>query len=268
MALINLSRKFFINNFIDHTKERKYTCPDCSSIYYNYEQLCQHVKKIHGDNIPPNSSVNQYIYDGTHPSRPKCRTCKTNTTAWNEGKMHYEWFCSDHCRKIAVDRLKNPAYQRKMLLGRSISGEYKFDDGGTRPFVGSYAEDFLRHCDTELKIRSDEIDGEVDNLGIQYLFEKEKCFYVADYYMKEYNLIIEIKDGGDNPNTHPGFAPNRIREKAKDEAVVKSKKYNYIKIVNKEYYDFDKLIEYFRSLNTTNQSDKKPIIIIPKNSVV
>lgn len=266
--MINFSKMFLYNNFIDHTKERKYVCPDCNAVYYLYDLLKQHVKKSHSDNIPEGMSINQYIYDELHPARPKCRTCKENVTPWNEEKMHYEWYCSEKCRKVAIDRLKNPSYQRKMLLGRKISGEYLFRDGGRHPYVGSYAQDFLMHCDNDLNIRSDELEAEKDDLGLTYVFEKEKCAYIPDYYMREYNLIIEIKDGGDNPNTHPGFAPNRERERSKDEAIIKSKKYNYIKVVNKEYYDFDKLIKYFRELETTDQDDKKPIIIIPKSNIV
>ena len=266
--MINLSRMFLFNNFIDHTKERKYTCPECEQVYYSYDQLVEHVKKMHKSDIPEGDTVNQFIYDGCHPGRPKCRSCKKNLTPWNEEKMHYEWYCSPACRKVAVDRLKNPTYQKKMLLGRSISGTYEFSTGGRQPFVGSYAEDFLRHCDNELKIRSEEILAEVDNLGIFYNFRGEKCAYIPDYYMPEYNLIIEIKDGGNNPNTHPGFAPNREREKSKDKTLVRLKKYNYIKVVNKEYYDFDKLIGYFRNLESTDQIDSKPIIIIPKSSIV
>lgn len=261
-------KSFIFNNFIDRTKERKYKCPDCSQIYYSYDQLCQHVKKIHADDIPEKMSVNQYIYDETHPARPMCRSCKKNVTPWNEEKMHYEWYCSPACRKVAIDRLKNPEYQRKLLLGRHISGEYIFSDGGRQPYVGSYAQDFLMHCDNDLGIKSEEIHAEVSNLGLFYKFNGEKCAYIPDYYFKEYNLIVEIKDGGNNPNTHPGFAPNREREKSKDDAIIKSGKFNYIKVVNKEYYDFDKLIEYFRKLDVTSQIDNKPIIIIPRSNIV
>lgn len=257
---------FFINTFIDKSKFRKFKCGYCDHVYYSYSELLNHTEKVHGEDIPSDSTLNQYVYDGTHVKRPLCRSCKTNITPWNEDKMHYEWYCSEKCRKVVVDRLKSPEYQRKMLLGRNISGVYEFSSGGQCEYVGSYALDFLMHCDNVHGFHSYEIQAEVADLGLTYIFEGEKCKYIPDYYMPEYSLVIEIKDGGDNPNTHPGFAPNRVREEAKDKVMMNCKHLNYIKITNKNYEEFDKLVSFFKqSIATNQQIEPGKYKIIPKN---
>ena len=63
-------------------------------------------------------------------------------------------------------------------------------------------------------------------------------------YTPSLNLEIEIKDGGDNPNTHHKIVDvDKVKEKLKDEVVVSSKSFHYIKIVNKEYKRFFQFLE-------------------------
>ena len=77
------------------------------------------------------------------------------------------------------------------------------------------------------------------------------------------NITIEIKDGGDNPNKHPKIiAVDKVKEKLKDEAVIKSKSYNYIKITNKEYENFIKLVGILKERNLSDDKTYQPIIIV------
>ena len=78
-----------------------------------------------------------------------------------------------------------------------------------------------------------------------YEYEGKKHFYIPDVFIPSLNLEIEIKDGGDNPNTHPKImAVDKVKEQLKDAVMAdKAVPFNYIKIVNKEYKKFFKYLE-------------------------
>ena len=78
-----------------------------------------------------------------------------------------------------------------------------------------------------------------------YMYENKKHFYIPDFYIPSLNLEIEIKDGGDNPNTHGKIqAVDKVKERLKDEVMSSNRNtFNYLKIVNKENEKFLKYLE-------------------------
>jgi hypothetical protein len=72
--------------------------------------------------------------------------------------------------------------------------------------------------------------------AISYEWQNGTHIYLPDFYYIPYNLIIEIKDGGDNPNKNPAIVENRQdRLKAKENAIREGKKYNYVRIVDNRF---------------------------------
>lgn len=255
-------------------KKLKYKCPDCPLKFSSLEALCKHVENNHKDLIPDNVTVKQYIfnrkYNKTHGS---CVICKKETK-WNEDKGHYERYCSEKCKSIARKRFKKnakkklgtyipaatPEHQIKAIKNRRYSGEYKFKDGGIVGYSSSYEKDFLELLDNELNITSKEV--EQCHIIFYITLNGKKRFHIPDYYMSNFNLIINIKDGGDNPNMNTHVqTEGRLRQKLADAAIVKDGNYNYIKIVNKEYADFINMIEVLKQKNYSTDSNSNDIII-------
>ena len=53
-------------------------------------------------------------------------------------------------------------------------------------------------------------------------------YYTPDYYLPDYNLLVEIKEGGDHPNTNPAYIrETKYKVALKDEAMRKQTKYSH-----------------------------------------
>lgn len=251
-------------------KTRTFRCPDCASKYTNLNLLMSHVEREHEDVVPDEWSVKRYLFNRRNKKTTAyCVICKTNETAWNEELGRYERYCSDACRargaQIAKENmvkvygkehlLNDPDKQREMLQNRSISGLYTFSDGKTKlHYTGSYELDFLTHCDRVLKIPAKEVQ-ECPHV-FSYKYDGKKSFYIPDFYLESYRLIVEIKDGGDNPNMHHKIqAVDKVKEQLKDQAIIKSKAFNYIKVINKDYTRFNELIKLLKENFINNDQE-------------
>ena len=234
-----------------------FKCKICGEKYTSLEGLYSHLEEEHESMIPPNMSVEQYYYYlKTGKEFGSCVVCK-GKTPWNEKTKKYHRFCGDPmCKakyKETVDQrmigkygkvnlLNEPDHQRKMLMGRSISGEYNFD-GVMKPYVGSYELDFLKTMD--LFFDWDPRDIEMPSPHTYYyMYEGEKHFYIPDAFIMSLGLEIEIKDGGNNPNMHHKIQDvDKEKERLKDEVMHNQKLHHYIKLTNKNYWN---LFEFFR----------------------
>ena len=88
-------------------------------------------------------------------------------------------------------------------------------------------------------------------------------YYIPDFFMPKYNLIIEIKDASKYP------IDSKAKMRMKESAVIKLDKFNFIKIVEKDYSDFDDLLKNLAENNVSEYKDKSEhIFIIPESSVV
>ncbi len=237
--------------------KKRFRCPNCQNFYDDIGWLINHVSKVHGHLIPKEWTVRQYLFHKRNrtdqPS--KCVVCK-KFTPWDEERGKYKRLCgSTACKETEARKAKenmvrkygkehlldDPDTQRKMLENRGISGVYTFKDKSTLKYVGSYEQDFLDFFDHESGLDPSEI--QECAITFDYILDNKKHIYIPDFYMPNFNIIIEIKDGGDNPNNHPKIQNvDKVKEGLKDEAVVNTKQYNYIKITNKEYMPFMDMI--------------------------
>jgi hypothetical protein len=229
-------------------------CKFCNDIFTDVERYVAHIEKEHEDMIPPDMTAYQFYYFlKTGKKSGVCMICKKDTT-WNSNTNKYNRLCTNPaCKEKYVqmfkDRmigkfgkttlLRDPEHQKKMLANRKISGTYKWSDGTTFNYTGSYELAFLEFLDEIMEYDSKDIIAPSPHT-YYYEYEGEKHFYIPDFFIPSLNLEIEIKDGGSNPNTHHKIVEvDKVKEALKDE-VMKSnvKSFNYLKIVDKDHSRF------------------------------
>ena len=236
---------------------KTYKCQYCEKRFIR-KDLINHIENKHEEMIPEGFSASRLVYNQVNKvSYGKCRVCGKETT-WNEKAGRYNVLCSnpkckEHMReeykknmlrvKGTYNILNDPEQQKKMLANRSISGKYKFTtDGGELTYTGSYEKKCLEFMDVVMQIPSTDILSPGPTL--EYEYNGEKHFYITDFYYIPYNLIIEVKDGGDNPNNKKSVGMISSREKTieKEHLITDKGEYNYIRLTNN---NFAQLIEIF-----------------------
>lgn len=263
--------------------KKKYKCPYCE-IRLERPKLVQHVQNKHADLIPEGYSALRVVFN--YINKKDCGHCIIcgKETAWNEEKGRYERLCgSEECRrayeKMVMERTKkkydtddirkDPRYksemQRRALANRKISGEYQFPDGGKVRYVGSYERKFLEFMDLVMKINSEDIIS--PGPDIEYQYNGQTHLYLPDFYYIPYNLIIEIKDGKDSNNTNAAYHEETDpKNKAKEQAVIDSKKFNYVKVTNN---DFSQIVSMFAVLKYQLNADcYDPVIRINESASI
>lgn len=236
---------------------RRYKCPYCE---YRDERakLIVHVDRMHKEMIPEGYDGARLIFDMINKTTGgKCRVCG-NPTPWNGSR--YDTLCNNpKCKeKMREEYKKNmlrvrgtynilndPEQQKLMLSHRKISGKYQHSDGGVITYTGEYERNALEFMDLMLQIPSKEIYSPGPTM--EYTYQGKKHIYIPDFYLPLYNLIIEIKDGGDNPNGQQSASRIASREKTieKERVITTNGEYNYIRLTNNE---FPQLIEIFMTM--------------------
>ncbi len=229
--------------------DRKYLCPFCQGKIPK-SKLVTHLGRSHADKLPEGFTPLQTAYHIIN-NRPldytrKCRICN-NPTKWDENKGRYNFLCGNpNCDKAWTEKMKatmgdkygayrptaTPEGLKKMLAARKISGTYKFQDGHEFTYTGSYELEALKFFDQVLQVKSEDL--QVPGPVLQYDFQGKTHLYITDMYYLPYNLIIEVKDGGENPNTNPSFAEVRAKQMAKENYIIKKTEYNYLRLTDKD----------------------------------
>ena len=256
----------------------KYKCKICNKQYIDLTSLLNHIESKHKEMIPQDMNVNQYYYYmKTGKTHGNCVMCK-QPTEWNKNTNKYNRFCKnpsckEKYREIFKKRmigkygkthlLNDPEKQREMLAHRKISGEYKWSDGTKTTYTGTYDLDFLTLLDDFFEWDPNDISMPSPH-NYSYMYEGVEKFYFPDVFIHSLDLEIEIKDGGNNPNTHPKIqAVDKVKEKLKDEVMTSQKSFNYIKIYNKNYINFFNFLkEYKNQFEKYGDSDKIPRIFM------
>lgn len=251
-------------------------CPLCKKQYDNIDSLSNHIESEHGSEIPDGWSGGKYYFykrNGRHTG--KCRICGKDTT-FNENTYRPNVFCGNpKCEKAFRDTfvqrmmkvynkptlLNDPEHQKKMLNNRSIAKDYTWSDGTVKRAIGSYEYDGFRFMDIFMQFPSEDVIAPAPQV-IEYKYEGKDHFYIPDAFIASLNLLVEFKDGGDNPNMHHKIQNvDKKKEKAKEEAL-KKYNYHYIKIENKQYGEFVNLVNRLRNIDYKPSSNSfTPIII-------
>ena len=109
---------------------------------------------------------------------------------------------------------------------------------------------------------------------IEYYYNGKKHFWITDFYYVPYNLVLDIKDGGKNPNKRD-MPEYRAKQSAKEKAIIKDGKYNYLRLTDNQ---FDQLLDIFIELKdsldemdgpyTEKLAHMKPIVKINEFSSI
>ncbi len=253
---------------------KRYKCPYCEK-RLERKDLILHVGDDHEDVIPKGYTPARVVYNSLNKrEHGTCMICKKETK-WDESKQRYDTLCgSKRCHdeyvKMVRSRmihkygsynlLNDPEFQKKMLAGRKISGTYKFQDGGKVGYVGSYEKKFLEFMDKFLNIKSYDIIS--PGPTIPYKYKGKEHTWITDFLYEPYNLVFDIKDGGDNPNTRD-MKEYREKQTAKENAIAEYGDYNYIRLTDNK---FEQLILIMMELKE-HEENTKPIIKINESFI-
>lgn len=253
-------------------KQRKYKCPYCD-IRLPKEKLITHIEKNHADMIGEGYTAARIVFNMINKKEcGHCVQCKKETK-WNEETWRYDRFCSEECSqeysKIMKQRmvktygkehlLNDPDQQIKMLKNRHISGTYKFKDGGRRDYCGSYELKLLEFFDKVMNVQSKDII--TPGPTIEYKYNGDQLFWITDLYYAPANLVFDVKDGGDNPNTRE-MPEYREKQFAKEQAIAELNQYNYIRLTNN---NFQQLLLILAEIKANMLEEDDPDYIIRIN---
>lgn len=129
-------------------------------------------------------------------------------------------------RKIKKTNIKNYGFeypsQNKEFLYKKLKNGTKINYIDHLYYQGSYEKEFILKYKDKVNI---------DNgLSIEYYYLDEKKIYHSDFYISDYNLVVEVK------STY-WYNKNLNMCKAKEEYTKRS--HNYIMILDKNYSNFD-----------------------------
>lgn len=272
-----------VANTAKSTYQKKYKCPYCDKRFVR-AKLHIHIQNEHEDLIPEGYTALRVAFNTiNHKTEGHCIMCGA-VTDWNEDKGRYERLCNNpKCheayKKMVAERTKkkygterlqtDPEYaeyvQRKALAGRKMHGEYKFADGGVIEYFGSYEKKFLQFMDQIMHCKSEDILAPAPS--IKYMYNGEQHLYIPDFYYIPYNLIIEIKDGGSNPNNHPHrTGEDELKLRCKEEAIKQLNEFSYVRVVNN---DFSQVLSIMAVLkyNMTHRY-KDPVVKVNESTLL
>lgn len=216
----------------------------------------KHYDEKHKELLPEEmDGYRWFYYLLTKKDRGSCVICH-NETEFNRITMKYSRFCNNpQCKqkyKEERDRrmiekygkitlLDDPDMQRKMQQGRKIAGSYTWSDGKTKlPYLSSYEEDFFKHLDRDLHWPASDIVAPSPH-NYAYEYNGKKHVYIPDAFIPSLNLEIEIKSSARHDKQNP---ESREKEDIKDQLMKScSNLFNYIMILDKDYTEFNKLIQ-------------------------
>jgi very-short-patch-repair endonuclease len=240
---------------------------------YTREDLIGHVEQVHSDMIPegftPFRLVFNYVNKKPLDYHGKCTECG-GPTDWDENKGRYNRQCNKPACKASyikhfednmertkgVKRISSTAEgQEKMLANRKISGKYKFSNGAEKTYTGTYELNALKFMDKVMNINPDDLlcPGPV----LEYEYNNQIHMYITDFFYIPYNLIIEVKDGGKNPNKR-NMPEYRAKQIKKEEYIIKNTNYNYIRLTDN---DLSQLLAVFADLKMQMVDGSKDRVI-------
>ena len=252
---------------------KQYKCPFCN-FRGTKEKLVVHIENEHKEMIPKDYTAARVLFNYFNKKDHGICVIDKKETKWNEDNWRYDRFCCEDCKQVYVKEFKkvrmvnkygvehlldNAEQQKKMLSNRSISGEYKFKDGGIRSYCGSYEMKLLQFYDKVLNVHSSDImtPGPV----FEYEYNGKKLQWITDVFYIPMNLIHDVKDGGDNPNNRE-MTDYREKQDAKEDMIKKLNTYNYIRLTDNNFEQLFLILAEIKEDMMENEGQKDYLIHI------
>ena len=239
---------------------KKFKCPVDHVVYADFAALEDHFEEKHEEEAErlekAGITLKQHLFNLRNwPDEPFRTHGKSivsrKPTEWNEGsgryarirpeeKKAYRKMFERNMRRVHGSANPSPEDQRRMLAARRISGVFKWDAKHSFPHTGAYELDFLEHLRDALDWNPGDLLMPANVMPRYKDPETGKTrHYIPDAHIPSLGLLVEIKSG---ENTHYRKRDLRV-EYAKDDAAAKLKGFRYIKILDKDYEDFDLLVQ-------------------------
>ena len=259
-------------------------CPKCRK-YFDKKQKCvDHINRYHAADLDQLGwNAEQWLYASAHGGSiaGKCQCGCGRDTEWNykTGKP-FKVSTNPECKKrlyqqaeknmqkargVSVHSILNDMEHQKMMQEhRPTHGVYTFTDGGTVDYLSKLELNFLKFCDKVMEFTSNMFAPCPTSFPYYDPKTNTTRQYMPDYYLPDYNLIVEIKDGRDQTNTNPAFIEEtKYKVALKDEVMKRQKEFNYIRISGANYTPFVELLYKITHEPDPDFESKKP-----KNYVV
>lgn len=253
---------------------RKFKCPFCNTTYLDKESLYAHMEEKHDQELCGLPAAQVYFNFRNRYALTKGfgkSVISGKPTAFNLTTERYERFANDEekqqyrelFRKNMIHRygkdtlLNDPEQQKHMLANRKISGVFEWDDGTKTTYTGSYERAFLEYLNFTYNWDKPSDVIAPAPMIIDYTDSSGKVrFHIPDFYIQSLNLIINIKS-----QTNTGYRLRDIEDERLEDAAIKKTSYNYIKIYDNNFKKFNKVLNYFKELDS-NEDNKKRIFIV------
>lgn len=263
-------------------------CPFCHKSIQTKPTAIDHINKVHPTELEKTGmDAPQALYYSTHNTlHGKCMCGCGKDTEWNYKtgkpfKVSSDPKCRERLSRKAEVNLYNARgitkttmmsdmeHQKEMMQHRPTAGKYKFSDGGEVEYLSTLEHNFLKFCDVIMEMRSNMIQSPPETITYYDSKAKRERYYIPDYYLPDYNLLIEIKDGGKHPNSNPVFIEEtKYKVRMKDDAMRAQSKYNYIKIVDKNYGPFLETLYKIVELGRDDSPKKHAVVVISESACV
>jgi hypothetical protein len=192
--------------------------------FYSCNGKCSNIKR---------SKTNKILYGSDNWMQNKENYEKYKNIIFEKTGFDNVFKCpksQENFRKTIMEKygVSNLSHSEEVYINQQISGfsMKKHIETGLY-YRGTYELDFLNYC---LNNRININQGK----RFTYLFENEDHYYFSDFYLKEKNLIIEIKS-----DYYWNKYLSKNLEKMKS---VKDSGFDFLLILNKDYTEFRKII--------------------------
>lgn len=258
-------------------------CPYCRRYFRKKQQAIEHIEKYHVDELDAREmDAAQALYYSTHGTLSgKCMCGCGKDTAWNPktGKP-YKLSSDPECRKrmyqlaeknmqrargVSVHSLLDDMeHQKAMQQNRPTHGTYKFRDGGSVDYLSSMEKNWLKFCDQIMEFTSNMIIDPPETFEYFDPVTGKTRQYMPDYYLPDYNLIVEIKDKN---NQNPAFQKEtKYKVPLKDEVMRQQTKYNYIRINGTNYGPFVEILYHIVHDQKDTEPERKSVLVITESA--
>lgn len=229
----NVFQSIEIKDKIKKIKKDKYG----NEYFLNLEKAKQTSLKKHGyewglsnKNIRIKSQLTMKKLYGEQPLRHiKIKEKKTQTSLkkYSVESPNQSTLVKANKKKSCLEKfgVENPMQDKDIFLKQQKSG-FESKKYKELYYRGSYELDFLEKYYDKIDIKQ--------GLTIPYLFEGKNKVYHSDFFIPSLNLIIEIKSL---------YYYNRFKyQNIAKQSATENKEYKYIKILDKDYTEFNKII--------------------------
>lgn len=264
-------------------------CYYCQRYFKSKGLAMEHLNKVHSAQLDADGlDAAQACYLTTHTSLHGRCTCSpgcTELTEWNPktGKP-YRISPKPECRERNTARarkrlmdargidqhtlMSDIEHQKELRKQKHTSGKYTFKtDGGTVDYESQLDKNFLIFCDRIVNLPSYAVLESPESFPYMDTKENVQRTYTPDYYLPDYNLLVEIKEGGKHPNTNPAYIEGTKYKVAMKDAVMKQQnKYNFIRISGANYGPFIEMLYNITHQQVDDAKPKRALVVITENA--